>query len=397
MTPTQTGDIRHFKADLRVIWVSPSYGYGTDLLYFKGLFEAFCSRFPNTKILVDQHARYRDADHIPLVPLLSGWTVRRVRQIGGASYDASIHVPSPLFIVRLLGLRPEVAITIEFTLTSLATISLAALTKRFAVLLLVESNPAARGGSTNFFAKAIKSWACRRASTIQTSNEAGRRFLIDTLRADPGKIRVAPYLTSCPPRPEVAEKAAQDGRLHILFANSLTARKGPQTLLDAIGHLPSHIAEKISLTFVGDGPERELLERRAGTLRGPLITFVGAKAYSSLGDYYNQAQVLAIPSLADYRSLAGFEGLAYGLALLASTADGASVETLDGGRTGIAIDPADPAGIAAAIRQFVEQPEFLARCQANAKSLFDERFSFARITDNLAGSLAAAHFGHIAK
>lgn len=374
-----------------MIWVSPSYGYGGDLLYFKGLFEAFCQRFPETKILVDPKIQYREAEGIPLVPELRGWALKRFRRVGGASYDATVHVPTPGSLARILALKPDVAITIEFTFVSLATLAMASLTKRFSTLLLVESNPAARGGGTGVVVRALKRWACRRADAIQTSNEAGRQFLVDTLAADPEKILVAPYLTSCPPHPTTPVNRVPDERLRILFANSLTTRKGPQALLDALALLPDRIAERISLTIVGDGPERGALEKRAASLSGPSVTFVGAKPYSALGDYYSLAQVLAVPSQADYRALAGFEGLAYGLALLASTADGASTETLDGGRTGIAINPADPAGIAAAISRFSEEPEFLAQCQANAKHLFEERFSFECITDNLATAIAAAH------
>ena len=48
---------------------------------------------------------------------------------------------------------------------------------------------------------AKSSQECRRADAIQTSNVSGRQFLIEQLHADPAKIRVAPYLTSAPPRP----------------------------------------------------------------------------------------------------------------------------------------------------------------------------------------------------
>ncbi len=395
--PTSIGDAANHLADLRVIWISPSYGYGGNLLYFKGLFTAFCKRFPQTGIMVDPDVRYHDAEGIPFVPKLTGWVIKRTRQVGGASYDASVHIPSPRFVAQLRSLRPDAVVAIEFTLVSLVTLVLASFSKRFAVLLLVESNPAARGGKAHGLALTVKRWACKKADAIQTSNEAGRRFLIDQLLVDSKKIRVAPYLTSSPPRPAIRSKPAQDGKLRILFANSLTARKGAHALLEALALLPSAVAKRIDLTFVGDGPERASLERQAAILSGPQIRFVGAKPYSSLGEYYQQADVLAVPSLADYRSLAGFEGLSYGLALLASIADGASTETLDSGRAGIAIDPANPVSIADAIRRLAEQPEFLSSCQANAADLFERKFSFERITDSLADSLMAARTAFLAK
>ncbi len=384
-----SGDALSIDPDLRVVWVSPSYGYGGDLLYFKGLFETFCVRFPATRIFVDPAVHYREAAQLPLVPGLSGWLIDRNRLVGGAAYNAGVHIPSPRFAWQLIAARPQLAITIEFTLASLAAIALSSWGRGFAVLLLVEGDPAARGGSSNRLVLGLKRWACRRAHAIQTSNVSGRQFLIEQLHADPAKIRVAPYLTSAPPRPARAI-ARSDPRLHLLFANSLTPRKGAAALIAGIALLPPALARRIRLTIVGDGPERAELESAASHIDGTEVRFVGARAYASLGQYYADADVLAVPSHADYRSLAGFEGLAYGLALLASRHDGASAETLDGGATGFGIDPRDPATIADALRRLLEEPALLSRCQAAAAELFAERFSYERIVDSLAGSVQAA-------
>lgn len=375
---------------VRITWVSPSYGYGGDLLYFRGLFEAFCRRFPATTVLVDRRVPYRDAAHLPLRPGLEGWLIGGERQVGSALYNAGVHVPYPALLRRLAASRPQVLIVIEFTLAALLAVAFARWRRGVAVLLLVESDPAGRGAGGNRWILALKRWACRRADAIQTCNAAGQRYLTETLRADPGKIRVAPYLTSCPPRPAEPVSAPADGRVRILFANSLTARKGADRLLAALALLPPEVADRVALTVVGDGPERPALEAMAAALPAIPIAFAGARPYAELGPFYAAADVLAVPSLADYRSLAGFEGLGHGLALLASSADGASAETLDGGRTGLAIDPEDPATIAAAITRLVTEPGLLARCRQNAAALFAERFSFERIAANLAASVEQA-------
>lgn len=376
------------RTDLRIVWVSPSYGYRGDMMYFRGLFERFCQRFPATRIFYYPNAAY-DTGGLPLVPDLIGWAIRRDRQVGGASYDAAVHVPSPGFLARLKAARPQVAITIEFTLAALATIALSRLGRGFAVVLLVEGDPAARGGSGNRLVLALKRWACRHADVIQTSNASGRRFLVETLGADPAKIRVAPYLTSCPPRPAAAP-ARDPERLHILFANSLTPRKGAAALLQALAMLKPEIARRVRLTVVGDGPERAALEAVAARLAGPVVSFVGAQPYAKLGEFLAAADVLAVPSHADYRSLAGFEGLAYGLALLASRHDGASKETLAGETTGFEIDPAEPDTIAAAITRLVDDEELLAAFKASSVKLFVSRFSYDRIVDELANSVFTA-------
>ncbi len=392
-SPVSPGTTAKTDASLNVAWVSPSYGYGGDLLYFRGLFERFCVAFPATRIFYAPLVRFDDADHLPLDPGLTGWRIDRHRKVGKAMYDASIFLPSPRFAARLRAVRPDVVITIEFTAAALLAIALSAIGRGFAVVLLIEGDPAARGGSANPLIRAIKRLACRMADVIQTSNAAGYRFLTETLHADPGKIRIAPYLTSSPPRPEEIP-TRPDGRLRLLFVNSLTSRKGARALLEAIDLLPPETATQVRLTIVGDGPERDRLQEQAARLGKVEIVFAGARRYTELGKFYADADVLAVPSEADYRSLAGFEGLAYGLALLASRNDGASVETLDGGSTGAAIDPADPQGIADAIARFVADRAYLTRCQANAQRLFEHRFSYQNIVENLAESVRIANQAH---
>ena len=182
---------------------------------------------------------------------------------------------------------------------------------------------------------------------------------------------------------------AADGKVRLLFVNSMTERKGPDHLVAALALLPAAVRERLRVTMVGDGPLRERLEAQARAA-GLDIRFPGAKPYGELGQWYGDADVLAIPSLADYRSLAGFEGLAYGLALIASRHDGATRETVIEGETGFAIEPTDHAGIAAAITRLVEDPALLARFRAGAAALYAERFSVERIAANLAESVELA-------
>lgn len=375
---------------MRVTWVSPSYGYGGDLLYFGGIFAAFCKHFPATTILVDRTVDYRGAEGLPLQPGLECWHFGGQRTLGQAAYDVSYAIPKPGLIPALLRSQPQALVVIEFTLPALIATALAWFRRDIALLLLVESDPALRGAKSNPVVRAIKRWACRRADAIQTCNAAGKRFLIEELRVPPAKVRVAPYLTSCPPHALQPMHKRDDGRVTILFANSLVSRKGADRLLSALAQLPPAIAAKVAVTIVGEGPERPRLEAMASQLASIPTSFVGAKPYAELGSDYAAADILAIPTLADYRSLAGFEGLGYGLALLASRADGASEEILDGGRTGLSIDPNDPATIAAAITQMVEHPDQLAAYQHNAKALFEDRFSYAQIASHLADGLVAA-------
>lgn len=361
------------------------------MMYFGEIFRALLRKLPNLAIVIDRGVAYRDAGDLPLVPLIDAWIWRWNRSVGGVPYEAGIYVPKPSYVSRLLRWQPQVLVVIEFTGVALLSLVASLLRPRIARVVLVESDPRLRGGSGRRVVVAIKRWACRRADLIQTNTPEGRDYLVDVLRVPADKVRVAPYLTSCPPKPtHQLERPADDG-VRLLFVNSLTQRKGAAHLLAALAALPSACDGKVSLAVVGDGPERTSLEAEASALRRRFaIEFAGSRPYRQLGPFYAAADVLVVPSLADYRSLASFEGLAYGLALVVSRYDGAARETVVAGETGFAVDPRDVEEFSSVIDALISRPELLARCRAGAMELYRKRFSLELIADNLAETINLA-------
>ncbi len=377
---------------LRVLWVSHGYGYGGDLMYFGEIFSRFRAIFPKTEIGVDEDTIYKNPYDIKLTKIAKFFRFP-IKRFGdeGQIYEMETVFPSPSIFLELIKSPADVFITIEFTAPALLTTLAATISKRRRLVLLVESDPAPRGGSKNWLVRLVKRWAVSQADIIQTNNEKGKRYLIEDLGAAPGKIRVAPYLTSRPPGPEV-EIPASKGPLRILFANSIAPRKGLRQLIDALSRLPRATLNNVALTVVGDGPERAELELAAAQLdMGERLQFVGRRAYSELGAFYSAAEVLAVPSLADYRSLAGFEGLGYGLALLSSKYDGATEETIPAdGTTGYVIDPLDGNSLAGAIEKLVENRDLVASMRRSSINLYRSAYSLERITQNLRKTVEAA-------
>ncbi|MEG8222610.1 glycosyltransferase family 4 protein [Sphingomonas sp. HH69] len=375
----------------RVLWISHGYGYGGDFMYFGEIFRQFRERFPSMAVAVDRETPYRNPYNIPLLPImqLMRKAIRR-HAPDGQAYETEVTFPGPGFAVNLVRQKFDVFIIIEFTAPALIATLVATLSRRKKLVLLVESDPALRGASRNPLVRRIKRWAVARADAIQTNNVRGRRYLVEDLGADPQRVEVAPYLTSRPPgaSPVIARR---EGMLRLLFVNSINARKGVREMLEAIALLDPVTRETISLTVVGDGPQRAELEAFAHSLgMGERLHFAGRKSYDSLGPYYADADVLLIPSLADYRSLAGFEGLSYGLVLLASSKDGATEETVIEGRNGYAIDPSNPSDLAARIAQLASDPDTVMAMREQSFALYEQVFSLDRIADNLASSVNRA-------
>jgi glycosyltransferase involved in cell wall biosynthesis len=378
-------------AQNRVLWVSHGYGYEGDLLYFGEIFREFRKRHPQMAVVTDPATRYRNPYAITLLPIMK-LVRRKLKRTSpeGEIYETETAFPTPFLFWQLARQKPDVLITIEFTPPALIATALAAMSKRRRLVLLIESDPAARGASRNPVLRRIKRWAARRADIVQTSNAPGRRYLVEDLGVTPEKVIVAPYLTSRPPGPEACLDV-QDGPLRLLFINSLTARKGLAALLDALALLPAASRADLELTVVGNGPLRADHERQAAELKmGPRLRFEGRKNYDELGVFYAAADVLAIPSLADYRSLAGFEGLGYGLVLLASRYDGATDETVAEGVNGYVIDPRQPEQIASRIEALRQDRAKVQQMRKASLALYNDHFSVERIAANVANSVERA-------
>ena len=379
-------------SNLRVTIVSHGYGYGGDLMYYGEIFRQLHRLLPKLTIVTDSLTRFDNRYGLPLAPWmrLRRFALQR-RTKAGEIYDTEMTVPGPGLLSRLLSRSTDVFIAIEFTPPALAAVLAASLVPRRALVLLIESDPVGRGGSSNRAVLRLKKWAVGRATIIQTNNARGRDYLLRELGADPARIRVAPYLTSRPPGP-APDLSATDGRpIRILFANSLTKRKGLEAFIAALDILPDRLRHRFTMTIVGDGPERPELERAVQEARlAGQVTFAGKHPYRALGEFYADADILAIPSRADYRSLSGFEGLGYGLALLSSAHDGASEETVIDGMNGYIIDPGDIAGTAEKLALLLEDRDRLTAMRRASLELYEARFSVERIARNLADSALEA-------
>jgi glycosyltransferase involved in cell wall biosynthesis len=89
--------------------------------------------------------------------------------------------------------------------------------------------------------------------------------------------------------------------------------------------------------FVGDGPEREDLERQMG----PNARFVGYRSGDDLADHYAAADVFAFASLTETFGNVVLEAMASGLPVVAVRAGGVGDIVRNGG-TGLLVEPGEP-------------------------------------------------------
>ncbi|RJG01944.1 glycosyltransferase family 4 protein [Noviherbaspirillum sedimenti] len=121
-------------------------------------------------------------------------------------------------------------------------------------------------------------------------------------------------------KPLAREHAGIEGPLY-LYVGRLAVEKNIDAFL-AMG-LPG------TKWVIGDGPQRESLERRY-----PSVHFLGARAHDKLAPYYNCADVLVFPSLTDTFGLVMLEAMACGVPVAAYPVAG-PIDVVEQGKTGV--------------------------------------------------------------
>jgi glycosyltransferase involved in cell wall biosynthesis len=150
-----------------------------------------------------------------------------------------------------------------------------------------------------------------------------------------------------------------------LFCGKLTPVKRPLDLLAAFQRLGA--GPRAALLYVGDGPLRAEIERRAAG--SPGVRVLGFRNQSELARYYTVADVLVLPSEFEPWGLVVNEALNFGLRVIASDQVGAAPDLVQGEDHGQVVPAGDVAALARAMRAGLDHPE--PRPRLGGKRLID--------------------------
>jgi glycosyltransferase involved in cell wall biosynthesis len=132
----------------------------------------------------------------------------------------------------------------------------------------------------------------------------------------------------------------------------------------------------VPLTIVGNGPERQRLERFAAE-SGAEVRFLGRLSDEEVRDRYRNASLVLMPGEEDF-GIVPLEAQACGTPVVALGRGGA-VETIVSEETGLLVDEATPEAFAAAIRSALGN-----HFDAGVIRRHAERFGRTRFGDQLA-------------
>jgi glycosyltransferase involved in cell wall biosynthesis len=183
------------------------------------------------------------------------------------------------------------------------------------------------------------------------------------------------------------ERRRIGGPLHVLSVGRLVPGKGHAVLLDALAHLREDGFD-IRTTLVGDGPERESLERLAAELRLDL-RLAGAVGQDELPAYYADADVFCLPTFAEGLGVVLLEAMASGLPVVSTLVMGVP-EAVEDGETGLLVSPGRADLLAEAIGRLAVAPELRERMGRAGRRWAAEAFDLGRQADAMAALLDVA-------
>ena len=156
------------------------------------------------------------------------------------------------------------------------------------------------------------------------------------------------------------QPASVPAESHFLIVSAFVPYKRIEIAIEACRHIGA------PLRIVGDGPDRDRLQR----LSGPDVTFLGALPDEQLRDEYQRARALIMPGEEDF-GIVPVEAQACGRPVVA-LARGGALETVIDGDTGVLFGEPTADSLAAALTRFAALSFDPGRLRASA-----ERFSRA--------------------
>jgi glycosyltransferase involved in cell wall biosynthesis len=228
--------------------------------------------------------------------------------------------------------------------------------------------------------------------------ESARLVVVTSPRTAEGLVeygvaspRIAVVVPGTEPAP--LARGSRDGLTRLIAVASVVPRKGYDTLIEAVSHLPEHVW---TLTCVGSldrDPDTVARLRARITVPGLVnrVAFVGELDSDTLSTYYDDADVFVLPTWYEGYGMAVAEALARGLPVV-STPTGAIPE-LVGHEAGLLVPPGDAPALADALARVMSDAGVRARLAAGARAVRERLPSWTDASAQFAAALTRVQDG----
>ena len=227
----------------------------------------------------------------------------------------------------------------------------------------------ARGG---LMRRLVRGMFAAAAQIIVLGTEADRTVRAALALPD-APVLVLPNAVFDPhPAPRAAATVAAADPAHLVFLGDLSARKGVPELLEALAS-PALAALPWRATLAGGGPVDKFRARAAALGLADRVAFPGWIDQPAASALCAAADILVLPSHAEGLAMSVLEGLAHGLAVVA-TAVGAHAEVIEPEQSGLFVPPGDIVALGAALIRVIGDPALRGRLRAGARQRFLDRY-----------------------
>jgi glycosyltransferase involved in cell wall biosynthesis len=144
---------------------------------------------------------------------------------------------------------------------------------------------------------------------------------------------------------------------YFLFVGRLLREKGIFDVLKAYGTLSPEVRSVVGLVFVGDGPYKVELQRRAADILPGLVRFTGFLQRERLAEHYALAETFVFPTHTDPWGLVVNEAMACSLPIICSSAAGCAEDLISDGWNGRVVPAQEVAQLASVMEQLARNGE----------------------------------------
>ncbi len=244
---------------------------------------------------------------------------------------------------------------------------------------------------------AVTRWVLKAATRVY-ANSFNTKRVVETFGVEPARITVAhpgvdsarfhPGLDGAPIR---QRHGLTPSDLVVLSVGRLQARKGHDVAIQALAAVAPEFPA-LKYLIVGNGEERARLEGLVAQHGlGDRVIFAGEVDGADLPAYFAACDVFLLPNRVEQGDFEGFgivflEAAAVGRPVIGGKSGGV-VEAVADGETGLLVDGADTAAVAAALRALAGSPERRRALGEHGRTRAAGQFSW----EAAAAKVAAAH------
>ena len=229
------------------------------------------------------------------------------------------------------------------------------------------------GASTRRQRQIVKMFA--RAARVLVLGEIWRHFVAEQVPAAKDRIMVLPNATRA-----ACLSHIPDPTVRILFLGRVGERKGVPQLIDALARLPRD--GRWRATIAGDGDIDVARERIAAAGLSAKVALPGWVGPEDVQRALANADILVLPSFDENLPMSVIEGMAAGLAVVA-TPVGATEEIIHSGETGLLVPTGDVTALTSALSLLVENKDLRDKLGAAAQSYHAQHLEIAPYVQRL--------------